>query len=87
MVAWIATLGRGYMPPLAFALVTLALGDVFSHTGWAPWFPWSIIPLLIGMVGKPVATLPAGSLIVVLTTFVAGILATVAQLRYADNTQ
>jgi ABC-2 type transport system permease protein len=86
-VAWIATLGRGYLPPLGFALGTLVLGDVFSHTGWAPWFPWSIIPLLIGMVGKPVAALPVGSLVVVLVTFVAGILATIAQLRYADNTQ
>jgi ABC-2 type transport system permease protein len=87
VVAWITVVGRGYMPPLAFALVTLALGDVFSHTGWAAWFPWSIIPLLIGLVGKPVTTLPVGSLVVVALTFVAGIAATVLQLRYADNAQ
>jgi len=87
LVAWIATLGRGYMPPLGFALATLALGQIFSKTGWAAYFPYSILPLLIGAVGKPVSTLPAASYVVVALTFVAGIAATVAQLRYADNTQ
>ena len=40
-----------------------------------------------GMVGQPVAALPAGSYVVLTVTFVAGIAATVAQLRYADNVQ
>ncbi len=86
-VAWIATLGRGYLPPLAFALVTLALGNLFEHTGWSVWFPYSIVPTLIGMVGSPAATLPWGSYLVVALTFLAGIAATIAQLRWADNTQ
>lgn len=87
LVAWVATLGRGYMPPLAFALAVLALGNVFGKTGWAVWFPWSIIPLLIGAVGQPVHTLPAGSYVVAALTFVVGIGATIAQLRWADNAQ
>jgi ABC-type transport system involved in multi-copper enzyme maturation permease subunit len=87
VIAWITTLGRGYLPPLGFALAMLALGNVFAKTGWAGWFPWSIVPLSIGMVGQPVQTLPAGSYLVVALTFLAGIMATVLQLRYADNTQ
>lgn len=87
VVAWITTLGRGYLPPLAFALAMLALGNVFAKTGWAIWFPWSIVPLFIGAVGQPVQTLPPGSFVVVALTFLAGIAATVAQLRYADNAQ
>jgi len=87
VVAWVSVLGRGYMPPLAFAIATLGLGDLFSHTGWAPWFPYSVVPLLIGMVGKPVVTLPVGSLVVLGLTFAAGVAATVLQLRYADNAQ
>lgn len=87
VVAWIAILGRGYMPPLGFTLAMLALGQVFSKTGWAPWFPWSIVPLLIGTVGKPVTTVSPGSLVVVVLTFLVGIAATIAQLRYVDNTQ
>jgi len=87
IVAWITTLGRGYLPPLGFAFVMLALGNVFSKTGWALWFPWSIVPLSIGMVGQPVHALPVGSFVVVGLTFVVGIVATIWQLRYADNTQ
>ncbi|HEX7536373.1 MAG TPA: ABC transporter permease [Dermatophilaceae bacterium] len=85
--AWIRTLGRGYLPPLGFALAMLALGNVLAKTGWALWFPWSIVPLSIGMVGKPVQTLPVGSLVVIGLTFLAGIAATILQTRYADNTQ
>ena len=80
-------LGRGYVPPLGFALAMLALGNLFGKTGWAVWFPWSIVPLLIGMVADPVRTLPAGSYVVLAVTFVAGIAATIVQLRYADNAQ
>ena len=87
VVAWITTLGRGYLPPLGFALAMLALGNVFAKTGWALWFPWSIVPLSIGMVGHPVQTLPPGSLVVVGLTFLAGIMATILQMRCADNTQ
>jgi ABC-2 type transport system permease protein len=87
LVAWVALLGRGYMPPLAFALLTLALGNVFGKTGWAEWFPWSIVPLLIGAVGKPVANLPAGSYVVAGCTFAAGVAAAIAQLRWADTAQ
>lgn len=84
LVAWAAVAGRGYMPPIAFALATLALGNLFGKTGWAEWFPWSVIPLLIGTVGKP-QTLPVGSYLVVAATFAVGVAATIAQLRWADN--
>jgi ABC-type transport system involved in multi-copper enzyme maturation permease subunit len=87
VIAWITTLGRGYLPPLGFALAMLALGNVFAKTGWAAWFPWSIVPLLIGMVGQPVQNLPMGSFVVLAVTFVAGVAATVWQLTYADNDQ
>jgi ABC-2 type transport system permease protein len=87
VVAWIAMLGRGYLPPLGFALAMLALGNVFIHTGWATWFPWSIVPLFIGSIGEPSTTIATSSLVVVALTFLAGIAATIAQLRWADNAQ
>jgi len=87
VVAWIATLGRGYLPPLGFALAMLALGNVFSHTGWANWFPWSIVPLYIGAIGQPVTTIASSSVVVIALTFFAGVAATIAQLRWADNAQ
>jgi ABC-2 type transport system permease protein len=87
IVAWIALLGRGYMPPLGFALGMLVLGQLLSKTGWAVWFPWSIVPLWIGAVGQPVTGLPPGSFVVLSFAFLAGVGATIAQLRYADNAQ
>jgi ABC-type transport system involved in multi-copper enzyme maturation permease subunit len=87
VVAWITVLGRGYMAPLAFAIAMLGLGNVFSKTGWAPWFPWSIVPLLVGMVGNPLSTLPPASYVVLALTFFGGVAATAAQLLYADSDQ
>jgi ABC-2 type transport system permease protein len=86
-VAWITVLGRGYLPPIGFALATLALGDVFSHTGWAAWFPWSVVPLFVGAVGARNPMIAPASVAVVALTFLLGIAATLSQLRWADNTQ
>ena len=87
VVAWIATLARGYLAPLGFALAMLVLAQVFGKTGWGPWFPWSVVASFVGSVGGRVAPVAAGSLVVVLLAFLAGIAATVAQLRYADSAQ
>jgi ABC-2 type transport system permease protein len=87
VVAWIATLGRGYLPPIGFTIFMLVLGNVFGATGWGKWFPWSIIPMLAGMAGPGVEVLAPGSLVVVGLTFAAGVAATIWQLRWADNTQ
>ncbi|MDO8880534.1 MAG: ABC transporter permease [Coriobacteriia bacterium] len=87
VIAWITVWGRGNTAPIGFAIAMLALGNLFGKTGWAVWFPWSIVPLLIGMVADPVETLPAGSYVILALTFVMGIAATTAQLRFADNAQ
>ncbi len=86
-VAWIATLGRGYLPPLGFAIFTLVLGNVFAATGWGKWFPYSIVPLYTGIAGPRVSLLEPGSYAVVLLLFAAGVAATVWQVRSADDTQ
>lgn len=87
VVAWIAELGRGYLAPLGFTIFALILGNVFGATGWGKWFPWSIVPLFAGVAGPRVETLAAGSILVVILTFVAGSAATIIHLRIADNTQ
>jgi ABC-2 type transport system permease protein len=85
--AWIAVAGRGYLAPAGFSSLLLLLGDLFAHTGWGPWIPWSI-PLLSAGAGGPDAPAPgAGSLLVLIGVFAAGFLATWLQLERADNTQ
>jgi ABC-2 type transport system permease protein len=73
-----------YEQPEFFMLV---LGNVFGATGWGKWFPWSIVPMLAGMADPRVEVLAPSSIIVVGLTFVAGAVATIWQLRWADNAQ
>jgi len=87
VVSLVTVWTRGYLAPVGFALGMLLLGNVVGHTGWAPWFPWSIVPILVGSVGTPVDALPWGSLVVLAATFTAGIAATMWRLQTADNTQ
>lgn len=83
VVAWVTVATRNYLAALGFALGMLLLGDVVGHTGWAPWFPWSLVPLLTGMTETPAPVHPA-SYVVLGLTFLAGTAATVLQLRFAD---
>lgn len=85
VVAWLAAVGRGYLPPLGFAMVALMLGNVLGATGWGKWFPWAIAPLFAGVAGPRVDVLAPGSIVVVLATFAVGVAATVAQVRWADS--
>jgi ABC-2 type transport system permease protein len=86
-IACVTVVGRGYMAPLGFALVMLLLGDVFSHTGWAEWFPWSVVPMFVGAVGVRQSEIAPASVVVVATTFLVGVAGTIAAVRYTDNTQ
>ncbi len=84
VVAWIATLGRGYLPPLAFTMLMLVLGNVLGATGWGKWFPWSIVPLFAGVAGPRTDVLASGSVLVVALTCGLGVTLTVAQVRWGD---
>ncbi len=87
VVALVTVWTRGYLAPVGFALGMLLLGNVIGHTGWAPWFPWSIVPILVGSVGQPVDALPVGSFVVLAVTFAAGIAGAMWTLQTVDNTQ
>lgn len=87
MVAWVTVWARSGVAPIGFAIAMMAMGNLFGKTGWAEWFPWSIVPLLIGAVGDPAGSLPIGSYVVLALTFAAGVIGTIWQLRHADCAQ
>lgn len=87
VVAFVTVWGRGFMAPLGFAIAMLLAGNLVGTTGWAPWFPWSIVPLLVGSVGPAASELPVGSYVVVAITFVLGVAATIAMMRTSDLAQ
>ena len=51
-VALFASIGRGYLPALGWAILTLALAQIAAATGWGDWFPWSV-PALLSQAGSP----------------------------------
>jgi len=87
VTAWIAVAGRGYLAPVGFTILGLFLGDLFAHTGWGLWFPWSIVLLTSGAGGADAPIPGAGSMIVLVGVFLACAVGTYLTLDRADNTQ
>lgn len=48
-VALLASVGRGYLPPLGWATLTLFLAQILAALGWGAWFPWSVPALFSGL--------------------------------------
>jgi ABC-2 type transport system permease protein len=86
-VALFASAGRGYLPPLGWAFLTLAAAQIVSVLGWADWFPWAV-PGLVGELAGPSGS-PVGmhSYLGVLLTFITGIVLTFAWWLKADQTR
>lgn len=83
--AWITIATRSYLASLGFALGMLLVGNLLGHTGWAAWFPWSIVPMMTMMTGTASAALPWTSHLVLALTFAAGVAGSVHRLAHADN--
>src|SRR5205823_6293783 len=41
-VALVASAGRGYLPPVGFALLAMFLAQIVAAIGWGAYFPWSV---------------------------------------------
>lgn len=86
-IAFFASAGHGYLPPMGVAILALILAKVVAAAGWGDYFPWSVPALLSGAAGIQSAQLPAISYIIVLATSLAGLAATFAWWELADHTQ
>lgn len=84
VTAWVAVVTRGYLAPVGAAFGLLAVGNVLSHTGWWPWFGWSVVPALTGMIAEPAATLPVQAPVMLLATCLLGAAGTLAHVERAD---
>jgi ABC-2 type transport system permease protein len=84
-VALFGSAGRGYLPPIGWALSTLALAQIAGVLGWGDWFPWSVPVLVSGMMGPSAKQVGMHSYVLVLVAFIAGIGTTFAWWRSADQ--
>lgn len=86
-VALLASAGRGYLPPLGWAFLTLFLAQILAAIGWGAWFPWSVPALFSEIAGPRATQVGLQSYIVVGVTCVAGLVATFVWWRSADQTR
>jgi ABC-2 type transport system permease protein len=79
--ALIASVGRGYLLPMAMAVLTLIMANFMMVVGLAEYFPWAI-PMLYGQGNS--SLMPVSYWIVVFTGL-AGMIATYLWWKYADQ--
>ncbi len=82
----LASVGRGYIPGLAWAVLTVAVSQILAVLGWGAAFPWAVPALISGAAGPDVAEVPAASVVLVVVTGLAGLWLTMAWWRRADHT-
>ena len=87
LVAFFASAGRGYLPPLGWAVLTLVLAQIVAVLGWGDWFPWSVPAMASGMAGPPAEQTGPHSYLVVLLVCIVGLAATFIWWRSADQAQ
>jgi ABC-type transport system involved in multi-copper enzyme maturation permease subunit len=85
--AWITVATRGYLAPVGLSVLLLLIGDLFAHTGWGAWVPWSIVLLTANVGGTDAPVVRSSSIIVLVVCFLAGGAATWLTLDRVDNTQ
>ena len=86
-VAFIASMGRGFLPPLGWAVLTIFFSQIIAATGWGDWFPWSVPALFSGVVGPRSEQLGTHSYVLVILAGLSGLLATFWWWRNADQTR
>ena len=86
-IAFIASLGRGYLPPLGFAVLTIFFSQIIAAIGWGDWFPWSVPALFSGVVGPREDQLGMHSYVLVVLASTVGLTSTFWWWRNADQTR
>ncbi len=80
-IAFFASAGHGYLPPLAVVVLSIFLAQIIAILGWGEYFPWSI-PALYSQGSRLALT----SYVILLPTACAGIAGTVMWWERADQT-
>jgi ABC-2 type transport system permease protein len=85
-IAFFASAGHGYLPPMGAAILAVILAQIIAATGWGEYFPWSVPALFAGMAGPEYAHLGSVSYVIVILTSLIGMGATFAWWELADQT-
>lgn len=86
-VALLASMGRGYLPPFGWTILTMVLAQFAAIMGWGDRFPWAVPGLFSGAAGPRAEVLGVHSYIILIITVLLGLAATFWWWRNADQTQ
>jgi ABC-2 type transport system permease protein len=86
-VALLASIGRGFLPPFGWTILTVALAQIVAITGWGDWFPWAVPALFSGAAGPRAELMGTHSYIIVALASLVGLVATFTWWRNADQTR
>ncbi len=87
LAAFFASRGRGYILPLAWSVLALAIADLINVLGWGDWFPWGVPVLVSGMVKPTADKVGLHSYLMVALACGIGLLLTFGWWRKADQTR
>jgi len=80
-------MGRGYMPPFGWMILTMVLAQFSVILGWGDWFPWAVPGMFSGAAGPRAEVLGVHSYIILALSFLSGLAATYYWWRSADQTR
>ena len=84
-VAFVGSAARGYLPALAWAVLTIFLAQIAAATGWGSWFPWSVPALFAGLAGDRSHMVGAHSYVLVAIVMITSTAATFIWWLFADQ--
>lgn len=87
VTAWITVATRGYLAPVGVSIMFILIGDLFAHTGWGPWVPWSAVLMSAGAAGAGIPLPGFGSWVMLILFFFATAAGTYLSLERTDNVQ
>ncbi|HZK66508.1 MAG TPA: ABC transporter permease [Chloroflexota bacterium] len=85
-LAWAASAGRGYLPPVGALFLAIFLSQVIALLGWGSYFPWSVPALYSGVAGPDGQGVGIAAFLIVGLTGIVGVAGTAAWWRFADQT-
>ncbi|MDX2414560.1 MAG: ABC transporter permease [Bacteroidales bacterium] len=86
-VAFIASVGRGYILPIAFVILIMILTQLLflGVPAFSYWFPWALPALYSGVAGEAIPAPGIISYLIYMFTVLLGLFATIYWWRFADQ--
>lgn len=84
-IAFFASAGRGYLPPMGVAILVVILTQIIAAAGWGEYFPWSVPALRAGIAGPAYGQIGIISYVIMTLASLIGIIGTFVWWELADQ--